>query len=68
MTSIIVILISYQPLVTDPFGKENNNDTYDKTEDDIENGNLLPPEMRMFIGEDETKNGGYGNADIQGQA
>ena len=41
--------------MTNPFGEKNNRDTADKPEQDVKNGNFLPPEMGMFIWKKESE-------------
>ena len=49
----------------EPFCKENDNDTSDKAECGIEDGDLLPPEMGMFVGKNKAKDTGDCNTDIE---
>ena len=53
---IIIILVLHEPRMADPLGKNNNENSAGKSEHGIIYGDFLPPKMRMFIGENKSKN------------
>jgi hypothetical protein len=42
--------------MTDPFRYQDDEDTSEETECNVKNGDFLPPEMRVRVGEDKPQN------------
>jgi hypothetical protein len=53
--------------MTDPFRYQDDEDTSAETERNIKNGNFLPPEMRVRVGEDKPQDKQQYNTDNESE-